>query len=68
MKDNKYEDGDAIPEGMMPGDLVDVGAEQKKLGVVPEPNRVPMTRKQLEDDLKDATNRIKELEAWREQN
>ena len=68
MKDNKYEDGDAIPEGLMPGDLVDVGVEQEKLGIVPEPRSAVMTIKQLEDNLKDATNRIKELEAWREQN
>ena len=63
MKDNKYEEGDNIPEGFMAGDLVDVGVEQEKLGIVPKPSSVPMTRKQLEDDLKDALARIKVLES-----
>ena len=62
MKDNKYEEGDNIPEGLMAGDLVDVGVEQEKLGIVPKPRSVPMTRKQVEDDLKDALARIKVLE------
>lgn len=65
MKDNRYEEGDSLPEGKMVGDIISIKAWRKAEGIE-EPVRKPKvklrSRVQLEEELDDALKRIEVLE------
>ena len=65
MKDNRYEEGDDIPEGKMVGDIISITAWREAEGIeepVREPKVKLRSRVQLEEELNDALERIEVLE------